>query len=105
MTQTQAQTLTQWRERLLSKLMAALDAAWETIDTSDDPALVRKARDRAKACAELAAAARKVAAMALPQAAPRPALGLAGLAEATEVSEARPERAIDRLKGGRRGRL
>ncbi len=99
---TQTQTLTAWRERLLSKLMASLDAAWEAIEANDDPAAVRKARDRAKACAELAAAARKVAALALPPAAPRPATGLAGLIEAAEQ---RPTRKLDQMKGGGRGRL
>ena len=101
----QTQTLTEWRERLLSKLMAALDAAWETIDANDDPAAVRKARDRAKACAELAAAARKVAALALPSAAPRPATGLAGLVEAAQAAQSAPARKLDQLKGGGRGRL
>ena len=101
----QTQTLTEWRERLLSKLMAALDAAWDAMESTDDPAAVRKARDRAKACAELAAAARKVAALALPSAAPRPATGLAGLVEAAQAAQPAPARKLDQLKGGGRGRL
>ena len=99
MTQCSAQT---WCDRLQAKLMAALDAVWTTIETSDDPVLVRKARDKAKACGEMAAMARKVAAMTgsrKPPAAP-PSPG-AALPE----PEARPARALDRLKGGRRGRL
>ncbi len=99
------QTLTEWRERLLSKLMAALDAAWDAMESSDDPAAVRKARDRAKACAELAAAARKVAALALPSTAPRPATGLAGLVEAAQAAQSAPARKLDQLKSGGRGRL
>lgn len=103
MTQVQAQT---WCDRLQAKLMAALDAAWETIANSDDPTLVKQARERAKACGEFAAQARKIAAM---RPAPRPARTATGLATPFPSPEgdveARPARAIDRLKGGSRGRL
>lgn len=85
--------------------MAAIDAAWQLIDSSDDPAAIRKARDRARACGEIAAVVRKVAAIvvlktpAVPEAeAGRPALAAAGQVEIAK-------RALDRLKGGRRGRL
>jgi hypothetical protein len=56
-------SLSAWCETLQLKLMAALDAVWATLETSDDPVAIRKARDKAKACGELAAVARKVAAM------------------------------------------
>lgn len=52
-----------WSQDLQMKLMAALDAAWEIIETSDEAAAVRKARDRAKACGQMAAVVRKAAAM------------------------------------------
>lgn len=101
MTQPAART---WCDRLQAKLMAALDAAWETIATSDDPALIKRARDKAKACGDIAAMARKVAAMSpTPKRAAPPAWPFA---EASEIAaEARPTRALDRLKGGGRGRL
>ncbi|ADG12072.1 hypothetical protein B7G68_18675 [Caulobacter segnis] len=103
MTQVQAQA---WCDRLQAKLMAALDAAWETIASSDDPALIKRARERAKACGEFAAQARKIAAMSP---APRPARPASALPIPFGASEgdveARPARAIDRLKGGSRGRL
>lgn len=98
MTHSAAQT---WCDRLQAQLMAALDAVWRTIETSDDPAEIRKARDKAKACGEIAAQARKVAAMT-PRPKPAPALRVPPAAVETEP---RPARAIDRLKGGRRGRL
>jgi hypothetical protein len=103
MTQVQAQT---WCDRLQAKLMAALDAAWETIATSDDPALIKQARERAKACGEFAAQARKIAAMT-PAAKPARPSGALSAAFAAPLAdgEARPTRAIDRLKGGSRGRL
>lgn len=103
MTQVQAQT---WCDRLQAKLMAALDAAWETIATSDDPALIKRARDRAKACGEFAAQARKIAAMT-PAAKPaRPSTAVSPPLAAVETAvEVRPVRALDRLKGGSRGRL
>lgn len=84
--------------------MAALDATWEIIATSDDPAQIRKARDKAKACGDLAAMARKVAAMT-----PRPRPMRPSAAFPPPVGEAEPEerpaRKLDRLKGGGRGRL
>jgi hypothetical protein len=97
---TQSSILT-WCERVQARLMAALDAAWDVIDTSDDPAEVRKARDKAKACGELAANARKIAALT-----PMRKAGMAvPVGPAEPDPEPRPPRAIDRLKGGGRGRL
>jgi hypothetical protein len=49
-----------WREALQLKLMAALDAAWAMIEGSDDPAVIRAARDRAKAAGDIAVMGRKV---------------------------------------------
>jgi hypothetical protein len=103
MTQSSTQT---WCERLQRQLMAALDAVWETIAATDDPAVIRKARDKAKACGDLAAMARRVAAMT-PR--PKPSRSPAGLApldfEPEVAAEERPPRKLDRLKGGGRGRL
>jgi hypothetical protein len=41
--------------------MTALDAAWKSIEATNDPAVIRQARDKAKAIGDLAAMARKVA--------------------------------------------
>lgn len=101
MTQTSVQT---WSDRIQAKLMAALDAAWAVIDTSDDPAEVRKARDKARVCGELAAAARKIAGMTGTKRPAPPGPGFPTPPDALEP-EARSARAIDRLKGGGRGRL
>jgi hypothetical protein len=104
-----------WCQALQAKLMAALDAAWAILDGSDDPAEIRRARDKAKACGELAAVARKVAlivpmaraTLAASPAAPEPfqpdmtALALAPVAAQAEHAR----RALEKLKGGRRGRL
>ena len=90
-----------WSQALQAKLMAAIDAAWKTIEDSDNPLAVRKARDKAKACGEIAAVVRKIVTMA----------GLKPVAPAaafTDPAAAQTEpapRALDRLKGGRRGRL
>ena len=93
-----------WSQGLQTKMMAAIDAAWKTIETSDDPVVVKKAREKAKACGEMAAVVRKIAAMVVvrPLAAPAPAF--AGEAPAVGQVEI-ATRALDRLKGGRRGRL
>jgi hypothetical protein len=60
-----ADQVARWRDAVQQKLMAALDRAWTTIDTDPDPAKVRAARDKAKACGELAACVRKVAGLSL----------------------------------------
>jgi hypothetical protein len=91
--------------------MAALDAAWAILEHSDDPAEIRRARDKAKACGEIAAMARKVA-MIVPMPRPAPA-GAAAMASAEAFPTLAPiaaqveqtRRALDKLKGGRRGRL
>lgn len=106
MTQTTSET---WCARMQAKLMAAIDAAWAMIEASDDPAVLRKARDKVKACGEMAANVRKIAAMtAQRKPAPRPSgAALDGainrLAELASTPE--PPRGLDRLKGGGRGRL
>ena len=126
---TQAQDIPTWCLNFQLKLMAALDAAWKTIDTTTDPAAIRQARDKAEAIGDLAAMARKVA-LITPRDRAKPASsrvdavaaglhaaqGVADLSamvmdtrrpavapEAAQAEHAR--RALDKLKGGRRGRL
>lgn len=108
-----------WRQALQTKLMAALDAAWAIIEHSLDPAEIREALDRAKAIGAIAVMGRKVAlleptpraASAKVQAEPAPApagLSLEPLNAALAPVAAQAEharRALDKLKGGRRGRL
>jgi len=105
-----------WSQALQAKLMAALDAAWAILEHSQDLAEIRRARDKAKAIGDLAAMARKVAQM-IPTARKPPvdvlAAGLAvqggtdlGVMAAPLAAQAEhARRALDKLKGGRRGRL
>jgi hypothetical protein len=117
-----------WCQALQIKLMAALDAAWTILDSSDDPAEIRRVRDKAKAVGELAAVARKVA-LITPAGRKSPAdpvaagLGatqamvdlkaMVAAPPATTAPMAPPvaaqaehaRRALDKLKGARRGRL
>jgi len=91
-----------WSQALQTKLMDALDAAWAILERSDDPAEIRRVRDRAKAIGELAAMARKVALIVpIPRKPPAAAAALAPVAAQAEQAR----RALDKLKGGRRGRL
>ena len=113
-TQTPAPSIA-WCQALQAKLMAALDAAWAILDASDDPAEIRRARDKAKAVGELAAVARKVAlivpmgratavaSLAAPAAFQPDMAALALAPVAAQAEHAR--RALGKLKGGRRGRL
>jgi hypothetical protein len=103
-----------WCFTFQQKLMAAIDAAWAVLERSGDPAEIRAALDKAKACGALAAVARKVA-LIVPAARSKvspPALldhAAAALRATQAVSDLgvaiRAPRAIDKLKGGRRGRL
>jgi hypothetical protein len=109
MTQTQTHTPAPsiaWCQALQAKLMAALDAAWAILDRSDDPAEIRRARDKAKAIGDLAAMARKVA-LIVPTARAAPALAdtLAPVGAPVGAQAEHARRALDKLKGGRRGRL
>jgi hypothetical protein len=113
MTQT---NISAWCQALQVKLMAALDAAWAILEHSDDPAEMRRARDRAKACGELATMARKVA-LIVPAGRARPATEaspafaqvldavLAPVVAPVAAQAEHARRALDKLKGGRRGRL
>ncbi len=110
-----------WCHTFQLKLMAALDAAWAILEHSHDPAEIRRARDKAKAVGDLAAMARKVALMIpTPRGKPKLAEAIAGMATTQAVAtvqemvasmtppaaQAEPaRRALDKLKGGRRGRL
>uniref|UniRef100_B0SX54 Uncharacterized protein n=1 Tax=Caulobacter sp. (strain K31) TaxID=366602 RepID=B0SX54_CAUSK len=114
-----------WSLNFQLKLMTALDAAWKSIEATNDPAAIRQARDKAKAIGDLAAMARKVV-LITPRDRAKPvkspmmdavtagfatAGGLADLSAmaadvppvAAQAEHAR--RALDKLKGGRRGRL
>jgi hypothetical protein len=59
----QSLTPSAWCAQVQAKLMAALDAAWAVVDTSDDPVEIAKARAKARVCGQLASDARKIATM------------------------------------------
>ena len=121
MAMTQTLDAPHWSLTFQLKLMAALDAAWAILEASDDPAEIRRARDKAKALGELAAVARKVALIVPTARKPTTAAAAARLqatqsiadvglmartVAAPEAAQAEPaRRALDKLKGGRRGRL
>lgn len=74
MSQTQtpaARSPRQWCDEMQAKLMAALDEAWRLAESSDDPAVQARAREKAKLCGQMAATARKIAAMSPPAKAPK----------------------------------
>lgn len=90
-----------WCDRLQQKLMDAIDAAWAMVEASDDPAVLAKARDRARACGQLASEARKVLALdpkpdkpSKPPAAIREAFDRLEAATGPLVAEAEKHRAM-----------
>jgi DNA-binding phage protein len=111
-----------WLVTLQAKLVAALDAVWRIVDGGGDPAEIRHALDKAKAIGQLAAVARKVG--LITPAGRKPLMdaatagfhatqALADLSVMVQAPTAAPgatqaeyaRRALDKLKGGRRGRL
>jgi hypothetical protein len=98
-------------------LMDALEATWAVIEDSFDSVDLRLARDKAKAIGDLAAMARKIALIvpvARPKAAVAPALAeldalltaetaIGPLAAPMAAQAEHARRALDKLKGGRRG--
>jgi hypothetical protein len=62
-----------WCAQMQRKLMDALEAAWALAERSDDPVVIARARDKARLCGQMAAEARKIAAL-VPSPKDRPAL-------------------------------
>jgi len=107
-----------WRQALQTKLMDALDAAWAIIERSVDPAEIREALDRAKAIGAIAVMGRKVALLEpTPRTTPAKAVkatadlsleplnaALAPVAAPMAAQAEHTRRALEKLKGGRRGR-
>ncbi len=77
-----------WCAQIQRKLMDALDAAWALVERSDDPAVVARARDKARLCGQMAAAVRKVATL-VPPPKDKP-----GLPQAPEPSKAPAAQAV-----------
>jgi hypothetical protein len=114
-----------WLQALQYKLITALDAAWKVVDRGGDPPAVREALDKAKAIGQLAMVARKVGLITPSGRKPQMTAATAGLLATKSVADvgamirdltpATPapvaaqaehaRRALDKLKGGRRGRL
>ena len=120
-----------WLQSLQLKLVTALDAAWKVVDGGGDPQAVREALNKAKAIGQLAMIARKVGLIVPSGRKPLMNAATAGLLATKSVADvgnmirdlrpstasvapAAPQvaaqaeharRALDKLKGGRRGRL
>jgi hypothetical protein len=77
-----------WCEALQRKLMAAIDAAWALAEKSDDPAVLAKVRDKARLAGQLAAEARRIAALIPPRRSEKPRLAPTALREAFERMDA-----------------
>lgn len=112
-----------WLLELQYKLITALDAAWKVVDGGGDPDEVREALGKAKAIGQLAMVARKVGLMVPSGRKPLMDAATAGLLATKSVGDLsamvhdliprtpvaaqaeHAKRALDKLKGGRRGRL
>ena len=77
-----------WCEALQRKLMDAIDAAWALAEKSDDPAVIARVRDKARLAGQLAAEARRIAALVPPRRAEKPRLAPTALREAFDRMDA-----------------
>jgi hypothetical protein len=116
-----------WLLELQFKMITALDAAWKVVDGGGDSDDVREALDKAKAIGQLAMIARKVGMIIPSGRKPLMDAATAGLLATKSVADVgnmirdlmpptapvapvaaqaeHARRALDKLKGGRRGRL
>ena len=99
-----SETSRAWCAKIQQRLMAAMDELWAAMEEGLDREAFRKASEKVRLLGQMAATVRKIVQVLPPERAARPAGGLpAGLE--LPPSPPRPERKIDALKGGARGRL
>ncbi|USQ97122.1 hypothetical protein [Caulobacter sp. RL271] len=79
-----------WCETLQKKLMDAIDAAWAMIEHSNDPAVLAKAREKARLAGQLAVEARRISALVPPPRENRPRAAPTILQEALARIDAEP---------------
>lgn len=94
-----------WCAKNQQRLMAAMDELWAAIENDLDREGMRKATEKVRLLGQMAATVRKIVTALPRERALRPA-GATPMASAiAELEAERAPRAIDRLKGGARGRL
>ncbi|MBI1685959.1 hypothetical protein [Caulobacter hibisci] len=94
-----------WCAKIQQRLMAAMDDVWAAMEDGLDREALRKASDKVRLLGQMAATVRKIVVALPPERAARTAGGWLSALEAEIASPPRPERKIDALKGGARGRL
>ena len=98
------QTSRAWCAKIQQRLMAAMDDLWAAMEDGLDREAFRKASEKVRLLGQMAATVRKIVVALPPERAARPAGGWLSALE-PEAVPPRPERKIDALKGGARGRL
>jgi hypothetical protein len=99
-----SETSRAWCAKIQQRLMAAMDELWTAMEEGLDREAFRKASEKVRLLGQMAGTVRKIVQALPPERAARPAGSLpAGLE--VPPSPPRPERRIDALKGGARGRL
>ncbi len=97
------QTSRAWCAKIQQRLMAAMDDLWAAMEDGFDREAMRKASEKVRLLGQMAATVRKIVVALPPERAARPAGGWLSALE-PEAAPPRPERKIDALKGGARGR-
>ncbi|WP_133244823.1 hypothetical protein [Caulobacter radicis] len=98
-----SETSRAWCAKIQQRLMAAMDELWVAIEEGLDREAFRKASEKVRLLGQMAGTVRKIVQALPPERAARPAGGVPAGLEAETAP--RPERKIDALKGGARGRL
>ncbi|MFT4253147.1 MAG: hypothetical protein QM608_11730 [Caulobacter sp.] len=94
-----------WCAKIQQRLMAAMDDLWAAIEGELDREAMRKASEKVRLLGQMAATVRKIVVAMPPERAARTAGGWPEALEPETAPSPRPERKIDALKGGARGRL
>jgi hypothetical protein len=100
-----SETSRAWCAKIQQRLMAAMDELWTAMEDGLDREALRKASEKVRLLGQMAGTVRKIVLALPPERAARPAGDWRLPTLEAETAPPRPERKIDALKGGARGRL
>jgi len=100
-----SETSRAWCAKIQQRLMAAMDELWTAMEDGLDREALRKASEKVRLLGQMAGTVRKIVLALPPERAARRAGDWRLPTLEAETAPPRPERKIDALKGGARGRL
>ncbi|GEM_PF-1264896 len=100
-----SETSRAWCAKIQQRLMAAMDELWAAMEEGLDRDALRKASEKVRLLGQMAGTVRKIVQALPPERTARTAGDWRLPTLEAETASPRPERKIDALKGGARGRL